>query len=71
MLIQTMALAFIVFLVVVAGMAVGAIFSGRRLAGTCGGLSAIPGVDKCGVCGRDLRATSGSDCGKQEPTARA
>ena len=71
MLVQTIALAFVVLLLAVAGMAVGVVVSGRRIAGSCGGLSAIPGVDQCGVCGRNLRHTSRSDCGKQGPDTRA
>ena len=61
---QTVLIAFIVLLLVVIGMAVGVIFSGKRIAGSCGGLSAIEGVDKCGVCGKDLRDPSQTDCGK-------
>jgi hypothetical protein len=71
MLVQTIALAFFVLLLVVAAMAVGVVLSGRRLTGSCGGLSAIPGVDRCGVCGRDLRDASQTDCGKQGPHMRA
>ncbi len=71
MLLQTIVLAFAVLLLVVAGMAVGVIFSGRRITGSCGGLNALPGVDQCGVCGRDLRDASQSSCGKQEPDLRA
>lgn len=65
MLLETIAAAFVVLLLVVAGMAVGVILSGRRIAGSCGGLSAIDGVDRCGVCGRDLGDTSQGDCGKK------
>ena len=72
MLVQTIVIAFIVLLLVVAGMAVGVIVSGRRITGSCGGLSALSSIDRCGVCGRDLVGdTSQSDCGKQGPEARA
>ena len=54
MFLQTIILAFAVLLLVVAGMAVGVMISGRRITGSCGGLSALPGVEQCGVCGRDL-----------------
>lgn len=57
--------ALIVFLLVVAGMSVGVIFSNRRITGSCGGLSAIPGADRCGVCGRDLREAQEQGCEKQ------
>lgn len=70
MLVQTIGIAFVVFLLVVAGMAVGVIFSGRRISGSCGGLSALSGVDRCGVCGRDLHDTSPTDCRKQGPNMR-
>jgi hypothetical protein len=63
MLLGTFLPALIVFLLVVAGMAVGVIFSNRRITGSCGGLSAIPGADRCGVCGRDLQDKSITDCG--------
>ena len=66
MLLQTFALALIVFLLAIAGMAVGVIFSGRRLTGSCGGLSAIRGIDQCGVCGRDLKDNSQPDCTEQD-----
>lgn len=65
MLFETIAAAFIVLLLVVAGMAVGVMVSGRRIAGSCGGLSAIDGVDRCGVCGRDLGDATETECGKK------
>ena len=69
MFLQTVALAFVVLLLAVAGMAIGAIVSGRRLTGSCGGLSAVPGVDQCGVCGRELRDDGlQSNCGKLTPS---
>jgi len=49
---QTFAAAFAVFLLVVVGMAVGVMVKGKRITGSCGGLSAIKGVDQCGVCGK-------------------
>ncbi|MEP3329699.1 (Na+)-NQR maturation NqrM [Sedimentitalea sp.] len=51
---ETMFVAFGVFLMVVIGMAVGVIFQGKRITGSCGGLGAIDGVDQCGVCGRNF-----------------
>ncbi len=62
MLFDTFLPALMIFLVVVAGMAVGVIFSNRRISGSCGGLSAIPGTDHCGICGRDLREASSDVC---------
>jgi hypothetical protein len=60
MLLETFLPALIIFLLVVAGMAIGVIFSNRRITGSCGGLGAVPGADQCGVCGRTLR--DGADC---------
>ena len=52
--IQTVAIAFVVFVLAVIGMAMGTIVTGRRLKGSCGGLSNIDGVGRCNVCGRDV-----------------
>ena len=65
MLVQTIVITFIVLLLVVAGMAVGVVVSGRRITGSCGGLSAFEGVDRCGVCGRDMREGSPVDCDRR------
>ena len=70
MLLQTFAFAFIVLLLVVAGMAVGVMLSGRRITGSCGGLSAIPGAERCGICGRDAREDARGDCTGREPESR-
>ncbi len=65
MLLQTIALAFVVLLLVVAGMAVGVMLSGRRISGSCGGLGALPGAERCGICGQDLRSAAKPDCAEQ------
>lgn len=65
MLIGTFLPALIVFLLVMAGMAVGVIVSNRRITGSCGGLSALPGIDQCGVCGKNLRDGSNADCDRK------
>ncbi|MCG8597140.1 MAG: (Na+)-NQR maturation NqrM [Kiloniellales bacterium] len=70
MLLQTIAFAFVVLLLVVAGMAVGVILAGRRITGSCGGLSAISGAERCGICGRDPREGGQSDCVGPEPKSR-
>ena len=71
MILQTIALTFVVLLLVVIGMAIGVIFAGRRITGSCGGLAAAAGMDRCGVCGRDMRDSSQSDCVKRDSKIRA
>lgn len=56
-------LAFAALLLVVTGMAVGVIFSNRRIKGSCGGLNLVPGLDNCPVCGKDADAIkAGESC---------
>jgi len=50
----TFILAFVFFLLIVAAMAVGAIVSGRTIKGSCGGLNAVAGADKCVVCSKPI-----------------
>jgi len=42
--------AFGLLLLVVLGMSIGAIVMGRTIKGSCGGLNAVAGADKCLVC---------------------
>ncbi|KPA22485.1 hypothetical protein shim_07690 [Shimia sp. SK013] len=51
---ETFLLAFFFLLIVTIGMSVGVIFSGRTIKGSCGGLNAIAGSDKCVVCSKDI-----------------
>ena len=50
----TFILAFCILMVVVIGMAIGVMVSGRTIKGSCGGLNAIAGADKCVVCKKDV-----------------
>ncbi len=43
--ISTLVLAFSVMIIAVAAMAVGAIFTGRTIKGSCGGVGNIPGIE--------------------------
>lgn len=51
---STFVLAFILLILVMIGMALGVILSGRTIKGSCGGLNAISGADKCLVCKREV-----------------
>ena len=51
---ETFMLTFVLLLLVTLGMAVGVMFRGRTIKGSCGGLNAISGSDKCVVCSKDI-----------------
>ena len=50
----TFILTFIFLLLVVILMSLGVIFMGKNIKGSCGGLNAISGSDKCLVCNKDI-----------------
>lgn len=47
---ETFLFAFVFLLLIVTGMAIGAIVMGKTIKGSCGGLNAVAGADKCLVC---------------------
>lgn len=51
---QIFILTFGVMIIVMVGMAVGVMLSGRSIKGSCGGLNAIADSDKCLVCAKDI-----------------
>jgi len=53
-------LSFFVFLCAVAGLAMGVLFSDRKIQGSCGGLATIPGVES--DCGGACRGKEVSQC---------
>ncbi|MFK7966000.1 MAG: (Na+)-NQR maturation NqrM [Burkholderiaceae bacterium] len=55
---STFILAFVLLVLVMAGMAIGVMLSGRTIKGSCGGLNAISGADKCLVCKKDIDPNS-------------
>ncbi|MDO4904752.1 MAG: (Na+)-NQR maturation NqrM [Lautropia sp.] len=51
---MTWLIAFIVMLLVVAGMAIGVMVGRKPIAGSCGGIANL-GIEKvCGICGNDF-----------------
>lgn len=51
---EVFALTFGLLLLTIIGMAVGVIFSGRTIKGSCGGLNAIADADHCLVCKKEI-----------------
>lgn len=50
----TFVLAFGLLLTIVVAMSIGAILMGKTIKGSCGGLNAIAGADKCVVCSKPV-----------------
>ena len=50
----TFALTFGILLLIMTGMAVGVMFMGKTIKGSCGGSNAIADADKCLVCKKDI-----------------
>lgn len=67
----TFLIAFILLLLVVAGMSLGVMLMGKTIKGSCGGLNAISGADKCVVCQKDIDPNSPLRDKLQCPRARA
>jgi hypothetical protein len=51
---ETFLLAFGLLLLIMLGMALGVIFMGKRIKGSCGGLNAISDADHCVVCNKEI-----------------
>lgn len=50
----TFLFAFAFLLLIMLGMALGVIFKGRTIKGSCGGLNAVSGADRCMVCNKEV-----------------
>lgn len=50
----TFLLAFLLLALVMVGMSLGVMLMGKTIKGSCGGLNAISGSDKCVVCSKDI-----------------
>lgn len=55
---STFILAFILLLIIMVGMSLGVMLMGKTIKGSCGGLNAISGADKCVVCQKDVDPNS-------------
>ncbi|WP_171173388.1 (Na+)-NQR maturation NqrM [Ruegeria sp. HKCCD8929] len=66
----TFLLAFVLLLIVMVGMSLGVMLMGKTIKGSCGGLNAISGADKCVVCQKDVDPDSPLRDQLQCPRAR-
>ncbi|MEM7319510.1 MAG: (Na+)-NQR maturation NqrM [Pseudomonadota bacterium] len=55
---STFILAFVLLSLVMVGMSLGVMLMGKTIKGSCGGLNAISGADKCLVCKKDIDPNS-------------
>ena len=67
---ETFILAFIILTVIVFGMSLGVVFAGKTIKGSCGGLNAISGADRCVVCKKEIDPNSPLRDRLQCPRAR-
>ena len=51
----TFIITFIILSIIIILMALGVILMGKKIKGSCGGLNAIPGTDKCRVCNKVIK----------------
>ncbi len=54
----TFFLTFGILLLIMTGMALGVIFMGKTIKGSCGGLNAIADADQCLVCNKEIDPNS-------------
>ena len=51
---MTFIIAFALLLLIILGMSLGVIMMNKPIKGSCGGLNAIEGTDRCVVCKREI-----------------
>ena len=51
-------LTFVIFLIIILIMSLGVMLMNKNIKGSCGGLNAISGSDKCSVCNKDIDPNS-------------
>ena len=65
-------LTFVIFLIIIVIMSLGVMLMNKNIKGSCGGLNAISGSDKCSVCNKDIDPNSPIisqlDCKKAQKT---
>ena len=66
----TFLITFAFLALIMTGMALGVIFAGRTIKGSCGGLNAISGADHCLVCKKEIDPDSPLKERLQCPRAR-
>lgn len=70
---ETLILSFFFLILVIVGMALGVILNGKTIKGSCGGLNAVAGADKCVVCQKEIDPNSPVrdklDCGRAKEKA--
>lgn len=54
----TFLFAFVFLMLIMLGMALGVILRGKTIKGSCGGLNAISGADRCGICSKEIDPNS-------------
>ena len=55
---ETFVLTFVIFLIIIVIMSLGVMLMNKNIKGSCGGLNAISGTDKCSVCNKDIDPNS-------------
>ena len=51
-------LTFVIFIIIIVIMSLGVMLMNKNIKGSCGGLNAISGSDKCSVCNKDIDPNS-------------